>query len=64
MSADNDNQKPNSDVLKAALEQGLTQEADQTVETKKMLQEKLDEGVQQLRELARTHDLEWPEGDE
>jgi len=55
--------KPDPEMLKAAFEQGQEQEADREVETKRLLQEKLNEGVRQLRALAREHDLVWPEED-
>jgi hypothetical protein len=58
----NDN-GPDPEVLKAALEAGQQQEADQDAATKRMLQEKLNDGVRQLRALAKEHDLDWPEED-
>lgn len=60
MSNDND---PDPVVLKAALEAGLQQETDQDAANKQALQEKLNAGVQQLRALAKEHDLDWPEED-
>lgn len=62
---DNDDPKgvgtPGPEVLGAALAQGLDHEARQAEETRNILQEKLNEGVRQLRAVAKEHNLDWPE---
>ncbi|NQV20985.1 MAG: hypothetical protein HQ511_06165 [Rhodospirillales bacterium] len=56
--------KPGPEVLSAALAQGLEHEARQAEETRKILQEKLNEGVRQLRAVAKEHNLVWPEDED
>lgn len=56
--------KPDPDVLSAALAQGMEHEAQQEEETRNALQEQLNQGVRQLRALARKHGLVWPEDNE
>ena len=63
MSDDNDTKKLNAGVLSAAIEVGLEQKTDRAKETQRAPQEKLNEGVQQLRTMAREHGLEWPKYD-
>ncbi len=66
---DNDNDpkgngNPEPEVLGAALAQGLEHETRQAEETRNILQEKLNEGVRQLRAVAKEHNLDWPEDDD
>ena len=65
INADNDNHdhKLDPEILKAVYEIAQKQLDQQSPAPKKMLQEQVDEGVRQLREIARDNNLVWPEDD-